>query len=439
MHAERRENRQPLIRLRQRKNIEKLINVGLRGVTLASKFLLVLFLAKFLEPAELGLYGLIVASVGYALYLVGLDFYTYTTREIIKRNSDDWGDIIKSQVVLSFCLYVVFVPVISVVFWKGVLPVSLMYWFFSLLVLEHLAQELNRVLVALSAQLVASLVLFLRSGLWAIIAVGLMFFDIKKQNLDFVLLCWVTGGICACTVSLVYLAQKKSRGWSRAVDWRWIKVGVYTAIPFLVSTLATRGIFTLDRYWLEHLTSLEVVGAYVLFMSVSNALVSFLDAGVFVYSYPALIVAHNSGQFDIYRYHMRKLAIQCLAISISFGVFAVCLMPFVLSALDKGIYIEQSWMFAWIMLATVIFSLGMIPQFGLYAQGKDKHIIVSHIAGFSVFVLVVAAFSKDSASASVLAGLVVGFGVSTVWKAIAFHLLSPSVYLFYKRQVCEEL
>ncbi|EKT4523073.1 hypothetical protein QEM13_002322 [Pseudomonas putida] len=435
MHAERREDRQPPLSLRQRQNVEKLINVGLRGATLVSKFLLVLFLAKFLAPAELGLYGLIVASVSYALYLVGLDFYTYTTREIIKRNPGDWGDIIKSQVALSFCLYVVFVPIISIAFGKGILPISLIYWFFSLLVLEHLAQELNRILVALSAQLVASLVLFLRSGLWAIIAVGLMFFDVKKQSLDFVLLCWVVGGICACTVSLVYLAQKNSRGWNRAVDWRWIKVGIYTAIPFLVSTLATRGIFTLDRYWLEHLTNLEVVGAYVLFMSVSNALVSFLDAGVFVYTYPALIAAHNAGQLDIYRYHMRKLAIQCLIISVLFGVFAVCVMPYVLLVLDKDIYIEQSWMFAWVMLATVIFSLGMIPQFGLYAQGKDKHIVVSHIAGFFVFVLVVAAFSKNSASASVLAGLVVGFGVSTVWKAIAYHLLSPSIYLFYKRRV----
>jgi O-antigen/teichoic acid export membrane protein len=421
-------------RLLQRNVLGRLTNVGLRGMTLASKFLLVLFLAKFLEPAALGLYGLLVASVGYALYLVGLDFYTYTTREIIKRASGDWGDIVKSQVALSAILYVIFVPLLCLLFYYRILPVGLMGWFFILLVLEHFAQELNRVLVALSAQLVASVVLFLRSGIWAIVCVVVMFFDADRQSLQFVLLCWTVGGLSACAVSLVYLARLKSRGWSKAMDWHWIKSGVLIAVPFLVSTLATRGIFTLDRYWLEHLAGLEVLGAYVLFMNISNALISFLDAGVFVYLYPSLIAAHNSGHAQEFRQGMLKLTKQCVAVSVVFGVVAMLLMPYVLKVIDKAIYTEQSWMFPWVLLATALFSLGMIPQFGLYAQGKDKHIIMSHIAGFVAFVLVVYSFSEHSASAAVLAGLVIGFGLSAIWKAVAYQVLSPSEYLLYKRQ-----
>lgn len=48
--------------------LDRLLNLALRGMMLAAKFLLILFLARFLEPSELGLYGLLVAAIGYALY-----------------------------------------------------------------------------------------------------------------------------------------------------------------------------------------------------------------------------------------------------------------------------------------------------------------------------------------------------------------------------------
>lgn len=48
------------------------INLGLPGLTLGTRFLLIFALAKFLSPAEVGLYGLFTATIGYALYFVGL-------------------------------------------------------------------------------------------------------------------------------------------------------------------------------------------------------------------------------------------------------------------------------------------------------------------------------------------------------------------------------
>ncbi|MNN17640.1 hypothetical protein D3C81_1308340 [compost metagenome] len=82
------------------------------------------------------------------------------------------------------------------------------------------------------------------------------------------------------------------------------------------------------------------------------------------------------------------------------------------------------------MLATFIFCLGMIPQFGLYAQGKDKHIIVSHIASFVVFVLVAYSLSAIMANFAIVVALLAGFSVSFVWKAVAYIRLSPVEYIF---------
>ena len=131
----------------------RFLNLSLRGSTLASKFLLVFFLARYAEPAEVGLYGLIAVTVSYGLYFLGFDFYMYTTRELLGNSPAVWGCFLKSQVGLSAILYCIFLPASVVLFVIGLLPWWVLPWFLALLVLEHVTQELNRLLVAVSRQL----------------------------------------------------------------------------------------------------------------------------------------------------------------------------------------------------------------------------------------------------------------------------------------------
>jgi len=203
-------------------NFQRLLNVTLRGITLASKFLLIFFLARFLEPAELGLYGLITATIGYALYLLGFDFYAFTTRELIKRERSQWGGLLKGQGALTAVLYCVFLPLFCLIFVRQLLPWSLAGWFFALLILEHLTQELSRLLIAISEQLMASLVLFLRSGVWAVAVAGLMFIEPESRTLDFVLGAWTLGGLSALLLGIYKVTQSKMGGWHTSVPWRYV-------------------------------------------------------------------------------------------------------------------------------------------------------------------------------------------------------------------------
>ncbi|MFX4789973.1 hypothetical protein ABTB87_22095 [Acinetobacter baumannii] len=67
-----------------KKHLLSIFNLAVRGLNLASKFILIVFLAKFLTVAELGLYGLIAATINFAMYFIGLDFYVYSNRELLK-------------------------------------------------------------------------------------------------------------------------------------------------------------------------------------------------------------------------------------------------------------------------------------------------------------------------------------------------------------------
>lgn len=408
--------------------LTRLVNVALRGMTLASKFLLIFFLARFLEPAELGLYGLLTASIGYALYLLGFDFYAFTTREIIKRERHEWGGLLKDQGALSLVLYAVFLPLLGLIFAKDLLPWHVAGWFFALLILEHLTQELGRLLTAISEQLLASVVLFLRSGIWAVAVTALMFIEPGSRSLDFVLGAWTLGSLAALLLGIYRISQLKIGGWHKQIDWQWIGKGLRIAIPLLVATLALRGLFTLDRYWLEALAGLEVLGAYVLFMGISNALMSFLDAGVFAFSYPGLITAHSRQDAAAFRQGLRKLLVQTLVLSAAFAVVALLLIGPLLQWLDKPLYLEQQGLFPWILLTTVLYALGMVPHYALYARGHDRPIIHSHIASLLAFIPATWLFSFNWPLLAVPLGLCIAFLTILLWKFWAFFRLTPSQF-----------
>ena len=55
--------------------LKPILNLTLRGFTMACKFLLVIVLAKILSPAQVGLFGLFSATLLYSQLLIGGEFY----------------------------------------------------------------------------------------------------------------------------------------------------------------------------------------------------------------------------------------------------------------------------------------------------------------------------------------------------------------------------
>lgn len=408
--------------------LDRLLNLALRGMTLAAKFLLILFLARFLEPSELGLYGLLVAAIGYALYMLGLDFYTYTTRELLKHDRAQWGGMLKSQVALTLVLYCVCLPLLLLVFVAGSLPWWVAGWFFALLILEHLNQEASRLLIAVSDPLFASMALFLRQGAWVLVLVPVMYFEPLLRNLVMVLGAWTIGGLMALSVAAWRLAMMRAGGWWLPVDWRWIWVGVRVALPLLVATLAVRALFTFDRYWLESLAGLDVLGAYVLFISIATAMGAFLEAGIFVFAYPGLIAAFQRDEPALFMQGMRRLFIQTSVLIVGFSMLALLLINPLLNWLDRPLYHQHVGIFPWVLLAMALYNLSMIPHYGLYAQRQDRPIIQSHIVALPVFLLATWLLIVHWSNLAVPIGLCVAFSLMLVWKTVAYIRLTPVRY-----------
>jgi O-antigen/teichoic acid export membrane protein len=405
--------------------LTRIVNVALRGATLGSKFSLIFALAYYLEPNEVGVYGLLFAAVSYSLYVSGLEFYVFSTRELISASHNVWGGYLKSHAVLILCLYCVVMPLLFLLFNLDFLPQDFVAWFFIILVLEHFSQEFNRLLIASSKQVAASVVLFFRSGVWCIAVVAMMYLYPSLRTLDVVFFSWAMGAGLACVLSVIIIFRMRLGGWGSKVDWRWIKAGLVIALPFLLASLSIRGIFTLDRFFLEHYANLEVLGAYVLFVGICNALVSFLDASVFVFTYPVLIKSSQEGNVDLFLSTMKKLSIQTMLVAGFFVVSSLLMIDFVLDLIGKASYSENKDLFYLTLLAVVIFVASFVPQYGLYAQGHDRPIIMSSVFAVIVFIIFVYFWASHISYWAVPIGMILAFSVSFLWKTISYFKLTP--------------
>lgn len=400
----------------------RVINISLHGATLFTRFLFIFFLAKYLDPALVGYYGLFTAAVGYALYFVGLDFYTYVTREIIKTPVEQRGQLLKSQAALSGVLYLVLWPFALIFLYQSGWPGHLVWWFFPILLLEHFNQEMSRFLVAMSEQITASIILFVRQGSWAIAIVALMAWSTSSRHLDAVMALWAAAGVVAAGIGIWKVREMRMGGWGAAVHWGWIKTGIRVSLVLLLATLALRGMQTIDRYWLEALGGIEIVGAYVILLGVAGTLMTFLDAGVFAFAYPALIKLFHHQNHAAAKAKVRQMLLQTLVLISMFGLISWLILPYLLAWIGNPVYQNAQHWYPWLLFAMILNALSMVPHYALYASGQDRHIIFSHIGALVVFVLAVWALSHTHAAFAVLLGLNLAFAFILLWKSSAYWL-----------------
>jgi O-antigen/teichoic acid export membrane protein len=258
-------------------------------------------------------------------------------------------------------------------------------WVLVLIVLEHLAQELNRVLIALSQQLYAAVVLFVRMGFWGLLAIVSQWLFPEARTIEFVLAAWLVGVFLACVLGIARVSKiiPSCNKWE--IDFWWILSGLKIALPFFAASLALRGLVTFDRFFVEQVSGLDVLGAYVLFAGMAIAVISFIDAGIVDFAFPKLVAAAGVGDLKAYSSEMRKAKYNIFW----FGSVLVVLCGvggyFFVDVLGKDIYIKNINILYWLLLATSLNALSIIPHLGLYALGRDKPIVRSQIIGFGFF------------------------------------------------------
>ncbi|MEL9814222.1 O136 family O-antigen flippase, partial [Escherichia coli] len=315
----------------------------LRGATLASKFLLVIFLAKFATYKNLADYTIIAVTISYLLFFLGFDFYTYSTREIIKKGFTKSGELLCNQLYLYISMYLILIPIVYGLNYFSVLSVGVLFYF--VVITEHFAQECMRIIIINNKPVKANFQFFLRSSFWIYIYIAYCYWK-ATYSLDILLLFWLISNVCSIvySVSEFKMINYKDDKIYR-VDFKWIKKGVAIAIPLLVTTLMLRGGYVTDRYILKYLSSTEVLAVYSFYSNMSNALIAFIDAAVIMIFYPKVISAYN--ELNIEEYNKTLVLFKRNVVKVgccSFFILSVA-VPVICLFLNKSEFINSIIMF----------------------------------------------------------------------------------------------
>lgn len=362
-----------------------IINVVLRGLTLSSKFVLLLFIARYLSTEELGVFGLMSVTIAISLYFLGMDFYIYNTREILAHKEGECVPLIRDQLVFHGLTYIIVLPLLLVVFAGGLITWKYIGWFYLLLILEHLSQEASRLLITLSRSSMANVVLFFRSGAWVYVAVAAGLFLDNARGLPIIWAGWAIGILASLGLTAYAL---RGMAWQKvcriSIDWGWIKNGTRISLPFFCATVAFMGIQYADRYFLQHYYGEEAVGIYTFYAQIANAVQIFVFTGIIMILYPKIVSAYQQGKLGEYRLLMRKLSLGVTgAVVVLVCAIAAAIKP-ILAVVGKPIYTEHLTIF-WIMLGSVVLlTCSYIPHLALYARHRDKEIIASTVVAFGV-------------------------------------------------------
>lgn len=386
-----------------------MLNVALRVTGMGSRFALTLVLARLLEPSELGMLGLSFAVISFGVLLVGGDFYTHSLRELLSSPRERWSFVLQHQILATCLLYSLFLPLLALLFVFGLLPADLLGWFFALLLVDHIVTEINRLLVAMQRPLLASWVLFFRMGAWVWVVLPVMWFVPDSRNYETVFIGWLIGGVLAIVIGIRVVTHEAAPWRYWAWDRAWLLRGFYVGLMFLVATLCFKALTTVDRFVVEGLSSMDLLGVYVFYSSMTGAIMGILDAAVFSFLYPRLVRAQRVGDIRVYRRIRSEMIWSTLVVSIGLAILIALFTPFLLDWIDRPLYAEHQPLLWLLLMVTVVYCIGMIPHYGLYARGADRSILAAHVSSLLVFALVTSMSAKSYPMEAAAIGLLAAF------------------------------
>lgn len=358
----------------------------LRGLTLSSRFLLSVLLARMLSPNEMGQYGLITAVLAFALLTLGLEFYSFMYREMVPASPARRAKIIADQAALGAVAFLAAVLLSVLAVLAGLFSPRLAPWFLLILATEHISLEATRILIITSRPVRAYIGVFLRGGIWVYAIAILMFTIPSTRSLETVLVWWALGGassIIFAAFSLRELPWRELRG--KRPDWNWIYHGLRTARPFMLTAGGALTITYVDRFIIDEFLGREALGIYTFYSTISIGLLS-LGASVSHQFLPKVIAGYTSGQKD-YRANVRAFFWSLFGIACGMTVFAGLTIWPMLALFSLPAYAASIWVFYSMLPGVLLRILADVPSYALYAARADGKLLFCNVGSAILSIL----------------------------------------------------
>jgi O-antigen/teichoic acid export membrane protein len=350
----------------------------LRIITLASRFLLSIILARTLTPEDLGYFGLLSAALPFGIVVIGLEFHNFLVRELVVASPQQRVEHIRNQSALYLCNYVIMLTGVAVfLIFRPDLVVTVS-WFIALLAVEHLTIEAVRDLIALARPLAANLILLVRGGLWVYVLGAVMALWPMARRVETVFMAWLIGGICGILLASALFRKLpwKEVPW-RGVNWRWLARGLKTSTPFMLIVASVLTSAYCDRFFIDGYLQRRDVGIYTFFSMLTIGVQSLITSISQQYL-PLIIAARHEGA-NAHRQSLIAFTKTLAFCSTAANAAAIVAIYPLLWLIGKPEYTANLSIFFVLLGASALRGFADIPAHALYSAGADRELLISNV------------------------------------------------------------
>jgi O-antigen/teichoic acid export membrane protein len=396
---------------------EQLFNAALRISPVFLKFIVVILFAEALSLKQYGTFNLIITSVTVGLYLLGLDFYYFSNREIITNKEKRLSYILSSFVVYGI-VYCVLYALTYIIFPYYFSNKALLNSVILVLISEHFNQECYRILICLKKVFFANAIFFFRVSSWTSYTIYLILFsELSNDPILAVLNYWLISNALAITGIAVYAIFKKSvtNEHKKEIDLQFIKKGLKLSLWVFLGTILLKTTEYSGRFITEFFLGNKYTAIFTYYSTIAIAMNMYINAVVTSYEYPKLVESVNTktyyNEFSLFKKKLLRHVVFCGILILFFGYF-------ITSELSEREYLKNFWVLPVMVVGVILMNLSLGNHFNLYAHKKDKSIIWINVYSGLITIVVTTALI---------------YWLDLLGGAISF-LLSGAVILFLRRK-----
>ncbi|MGE1174748.1 phosphoribosylaminoimidazole carboxylase [Pseudomonas sp. BW7P1] len=386
----------------------------LRGGALGAKFLLVLAITRYLGYEALGFYGVVVAAS-----LIASKFYSVGFSSEINRLISVGGSSrrVVDRVLLLYLTVGLVLSGLTVLiyslFQQVEATVALIACVTLVLLTEHLSFEINSFVFSAQKATAGALLFFIKTGLWALLAVGGMMLG-QVSEIASVLWLWVIANLLVIVAGYL-IVVKVHRGreegtLATATVWK-------AGLPFYLGT----GLIALsqyaERFLIIDLEPYASLGKYVYAWSAANTLQALSYAVVAVVGIPLLAKRYQADQqpFTVRQLFVNKWVARSLVVSAGVAVLIYLFFNVVLDLVGAPVPRPDNGILAVLIFSFALRAIGDIVWGGLIASKNSRVSLASSalclLISVPVSYLLIKHYSIYGAAWGNVFGIIVQLGV----------------------------
>jgi O-antigen/teichoic acid export membrane protein len=371
-----------------------LANIAMRGAGLAGRFALTMYLARYMDLADVGSFGLIAGAAGLLPGLIGCGMNYFVSREIVGADSLRAGALLRDRLLVTIAMLLLAV-VIASAFGSSTFLGSGGHEILLLGILagECIAFDIHMSLIALRKPVAANFLLFVRSASWIFPVVVLGVLVPSLRTLEFVLRSWALGVALNFLCLGLVLRDWPARAILRsAIDHRWLLKTIRHGWLIYLSDLGMAGQLYLDRYVVNELLGLKLTGVYTLYWSMANAVHVLVTVAVVQVALPDLVETYRGGiERDWQRAFFRTLG-KMLAIALPLAIACAVVVTAVLPRLGLKQFSAAPGLLFLMLGGVMVRLVADTLSYGLYSRNMDRGFALLNIAGIVVSLTLSVAF-----------------------------------------------